>query len=70
MEDEQVYGLEEVRGGFLVLLDGFTQVGNEPWCIRSLRRVLVAALIRWATAHAGRICGLEWTSIGLHTLHA
>ena len=70
MEDKQVYGLEEVRGGFLVLLDGFTQVGNKPWCSRSLRRVLVAALIRWATARAGTICGLEWTSIGLHTLHA
>ena len=70
MKDDQGDGLTEGRGGFLGLLDVLAHVGCEPWRSRGPRRAPVATILRWATAHAGTIGGLEWTGIGLHTLHA
>ena len=70
MKDDQVDSLSEGQGGFLGLLDVFAHVRREPWCSRSPRRDLVAAIIRWETAHEGNIGGTAWTGVGLHALHA
>ena len=54
----------------MVLLDVFTHVGRESWCIRVPCRAPVAAILRWATALAGTIGDPSRKCVGLHVLHA